>query len=265
MQSYIGIFKMEFKSELQYRAKAISGISTQLFWGILQICLYMAFMSNTSVDNFTIDQMVSYIWLGQAFFVFRFITLDNNIASQIMNGNVCYRFIRPIDIYNQWYFESLGKKASETFLRFPIVILIALILPSSFRLGGPVSFSALLLTIIGVFLSLLISITFSMFAAYLTFITLSSKGVVTIISTICALFSGSFIPLPLMPDGVQKVLSFLPFHLIGDLPFRIYIGNIGIQEGIIQLALGFVWLFILVFLGKLLIKSSLKKTIIQGG
>lgn len=65
-KSYFGIFKMEFKGELQYRAKAISGIATQFFWGLLQIYLYSAFMKSDTINGLTIAQMTSYIWLGHA-------------------------------------------------------------------------------------------------------------------------------------------------------------------------------------------------------
>ena len=40
MRAYWGLFKMTFKGELQYRAKALSGIVTQIFWGLLYIYLY---------------------------------------------------------------------------------------------------------------------------------------------------------------------------------------------------------------------------------
>ena len=73
MQSYRGLFKMTFKGELQYRAKALSGITTQFFWGLLYIYLYTAFMKGNTVNGFSISQMCSFVWLGQAFFVLRYI------------------------------------------------------------------------------------------------------------------------------------------------------------------------------------------------
>ena len=116
MSSYFGIFKMSFKGELQYRMKAISGVATQFFWGIMYVYLYTAFMKG-GVENFTISQMASYIWLGQAFFAIRFITLPKNIGQEITNGDVCYRFVRPISLYNNLYATSLGEKLSQTLLR----------------------------------------------------------------------------------------------------------------------------------------------------
>ena len=126
MKSYFGLFKMTFKSEIQYRAKALSGICTQLFWGIMYIYLYTAFMGGKVIDGFSIPQMVTYIWLGQAFFSMRFVTLPNRCAAEITNGNVCYKFVRPVDIYNQWFFEHFGQRLSATILRFLPIFVISL-------------------------------------------------------------------------------------------------------------------------------------------
>ena len=57
MRSYKGFFKMTFKGEIQYRAKAFSGIATQFFWGIMYVYLYTAFMGGSIIDGFSISQM----------------------------------------------------------------------------------------------------------------------------------------------------------------------------------------------------------------
>ncbi len=264
-KSYFGIFKMEFKGELQYRAKALSGIATQIFWGLLQIYLYTAFMDSGSVDGFTLSQMSTYIWLGQAFFAMRYIVMGKKIGKTIMNGDVCYKFVRPLNVYNQWFCEGLGQKIASTLLRFSPIIIIAIFLPANFNLTAPVSWQAFLLFLVALALGFLMSETISMFAVYLTFRTLSEKGSIGIVASISNLLAGVVIPLPILPQGVQDVLNYLPFRFISDLPFRLYIGNTSITDGLIFLAIGFAWLIGLIIISKLLIGSSLKKAEIQGG
>ena len=265
LKSYIGIFKMEFKGELQYRAKAISGIATQFFWGLLQIYLYMAFMTSDTINGLTLSQLSSYVWLGQAFFAMRFITMNKKIGKDITNGNVCYKFVRPIDMYEQSSAEGIGQKLASTLLKFAPIIIIAIFLPPNLRLYAPVNFIAFVLFVLSLILGLLMSHTISMFAIFLTFKTLSDKGSVGIVFLILNLFSGVIIFIPLFFLFLQNILNYLPFRFISDLPFRIYIGNISTHEGLIYLAIGFAWLIVLIILGKNLIKYALKKTIIQGG
>jgi len=265
MQSYRGLFKMSFKGELQYRAKAISGVTTQFFWGIMYIYLYTAFMGGDVIDGFSIQQMASFIWLGQAFFVLRYIDLPKKCATEIENGNVCYKFVRPINLYNQWYFEHLGYKISATVLRMLPIILVSSLLPTNIGLSLPVSFNAFMLFIIALIIGGLMASAVSMIEVYLTFKTQSGKGTQIMVNTLCGVLGGLYIPIPLMPVSIQNVLNYLPFRFIIDLPFRIYIGSIGLKSGLIFISISLAWLIILVGIGKLLIKQALKKTIIQGG
>lgn len=263
--SYRGLFKMTFKGELQYRAKALSGVVTQFFWGVMYVYLYTAFMTGKIIDGFTIPQMASYIWLGQSFFVLRYVDLPKGCGNEISNGNVCYKFVRPLNLYNQWYVEHLGYKLSATLLRFAPIMIIALLLPSNIGLMLPTSFLAFLLFILALMLGALMTSAISMLAVGLTFRTLSPKGTSSMVNVITAILAGGYIPLPLMPKTMQNILSYLPFRFVSDLPYRIYIGNIGLLSGLKFLAIGIAWLAVLILLGKLLIAKSTKKTVIQGG
>ena len=265
MQSYRGLFKMSFKGELQYRSKAISGVTTQFFWGIMYVYLYISFMGGNLVEGFSISQMASFVWLGQAFFVLRYIDLPKKCAKEIENGDVCYKFVRPVNLYNQWYFEHLGYKLSATLLRFLPIVLIAFLLPHNIRLSLPVSFNAFLLFLITLIIGALMTSAISMIVVYLTFKTQSAKGTQTIVNTLCGVLGGFFIPIPLMPVAIQNVLNYLPFRFIVDLPFRIYIGNIGLKSALMFSLLSLAWLIVLIIIGKLLLKQALKKTVIQGG
>ena len=265
MKSYIGLFKMSFKGETQYRSKAFSGILTQLFWGLLSIYLYTAFMRGSVIDGFSARQMATYIWLGQSMFVLRYILLPKNCAKEIENGNVCYKFVRPVDLYNQWFAEHFGYKLSATIIRCLPLTVVAFLLPKSMRLMLPTSFSAFALFIITLLLGALMTSAISMITVFLTFKTLSAKGTLTICNSVCGVLGGMYVPLVFMPQGVQNVLNYLPFRFIIDLPARIYIGNIPPMEALKLIAIALAWLIILILIGKLLISKAGKNAIIQGG
>lgn len=265
MKEYKGLFKMTFKREIQYKIKALSGVITQLFWGIMYVYLYTSFMGGDIIDGFSIYQMASYVWLGQAFFAMRYVEMPKGCAKEIESGDVCYKFTRPINLYNQWYFEHLGYKVSATLLRSPVVILIALLLPAHFGLMLPVSFPAFLLFLLTLVIGALMMSAISMLVVFLTFKTSSSKGTSSMVNTICGIFGGLFIPLPLMPDALQNVINYLPFRYIVDLPLRIYIGNISLSTSVMFIGISVIWLVALIAIGKVLIAKALKNTVIQGG
>ena len=265
MSSYFGIFKMNFKGELQYRTKAISGVVTQVFWGLMYIYLYTAFMGGKVIEGFSISQMITYVWLGQAFLVIRFLDLPKNCAKEIENGNICYKFTRPINLYNQWFAEHLGYKVSATILRSIPLLLFASIMPKSIRIMLPPSFVAFILFFVALIIGTLLTSAISMIIVYLTFKTLSSKGTVSICNTVCGILGGLYIPLVFMPQGVQNVLNYLPFRFVLDLPARIYIGNIPTSQALMFIGIALAWLVVIIAIGKLLITKAGKTAIIQGG
>ena len=265
MGSYFGIFKMNFKGELQYRAKAISGVATQIFWGLMYIYLYTAFMGGKIIEGFSIDQMKSYVWIGQAFLMIRFLDLPKNCGKEIENGNVCYKFVRPINLYNQWFAEYLGHRLSAMILRCIPLMAVAFLLPGGLGLMLPVSIEAFFLFLLALAIGTLLSTSISMIIVYLTFKTLSARGTVTICNTVCGVLGGLYIPLVFMPQGVQTVLNYLPFRYIMDLPSRIYVGNIAPTEALIFIGIAFAWLVILILIGQLLLKKAGRNAVIQGG
>ena len=67
-------------------------------------------------------------------------------------------------------------------------------------------------------LGLLTVVAFSMLVYISAFYTLSSQGIRLVVSAVGDLLMGGLIPLPFMPEGVQKVLELTPFAAMQNLP-----------------------------------------------
>lgn len=77
--------------------------------------------------------------------------------------------------------------------------------------------------------------------------------------------SGGIIPLPLMPEWFTKYLYLSPFGAMQNGPFRIYSGNIPLNNALITIMLQCFWAVILIFIGRGLMKRASKKIVVQGG
>ena len=64
---------------------------------------------------------------------------------------------------------------------------------------------------------------------------------------------------------MQFIAKLLPFQYICDLPFRIYSGNISINESISVLIGGLIWSVVMIIFGYLLSRKALKNASVQGG
>jgi ABC-2 type transport system permease protein len=266
MRPYISYFRQELLAALQYKEAAIAGMMTQFFWGFLFAFVYAAFYSHANIDNINFQQLMCYVWLGQAFFsLIAPGVRDVRILEQIRNGAVAYELCRPYDLYWWWFLKHLAKRYAACALRCIPVLVFALLIPKPYNLSLPVSMEAFVLSIISLFLGTLIVTGIGMIIQLIVFFTHHDKGIVSIINIIQGLLSGFDVPLPLLPIILITVTEFMPFRLIGDLSKRLYSGNIDLIYGLKSMLLQVVWIVLLIVIGRLVMKIAMRKVTIQGG
>ena len=279
---YLNYFKLRVICELQYRVSALAGMATQIFFGFVFIMVYIAFydgnasinvpllpiisfIAGSSVDV-TLEQMVTYLWLFQAFFALVIVRQnDNELLDMIRSGNIAYELCKPLNLYCLWFCKILSRKVIGTLLRFWPVMIVAFLLPEPFKLSLPVSFTAFILFIISLILGMIISVIIIFFIHILTFYTLKDKGASSLVIAVSELFAGGYVPIMLMPSGIQIIAYLLPFRYIGDLPFRIYNGTNGIGTSLINMGVQIFWIVILIFISYKLTNRALKRVVVQGG
>ena len=267
MRAYITYFKLKFISGLQYRQAAYAGIATQFFFGFVYIMVYIAFYKSGGKNiPMTLSEMITYIWLGQAFLsLINQFTRDQELFKLVKDGGISYELARPKNLYFMWYFKVLGTRLANVTLRVFPLILITFILPEPYNLSLPSNLLCFIVFFLSLFMGTLLVTGLTVLYPIVTLHTMSEKGIVNMVITVSDILSGLVVPIPFFPLFLQKISSVLPFQYISDLPFRIYVGNISIENGIIGIIIQFIWLIIVVLLGEILLSKSMKRVIVQGG
>lgn len=266
MKSYLSYFKLRFITNLQYRADALAGISTQIFFGLIFIMVYLAFYESGENTPMDWQSLVNYLWLQQAFYALIYpFDRENELLDMIKNGNLAYELIRPQNFYLKWYIKMISKKVVSVLLRFIPVILLGIILPEPFHLSMPISLENFIIFILALIIGLFLVTSLVLLVHLLTMFTLDERGSMTIYSVVSEIFMGSTIPLPFFPSSLRKLAEILPFRFVGDFPFRIYSGSITTTEGRYLLVGSLIWTIIIIVIGYFISKVSLKKAVIQGG
>jgi ABC-2 type transport system permease protein len=183
----------------------------------------------------------------------------------VTKGDTAYEFCRPLSTYAFWFARLLALRFSRTLLRcFPILV-VASFLPEPFRfhlppglLQGRVFLAALLLA------SLLV-VAVSMYIYLITFVTLDSVGGRILIGVGGEFLMGALIPIPFMPLPLRRVLEFLPLRYTADFPFRVYSGNIPLDQALPGLGMQCFWLGLLTAGGILGLRIVRKRILFQGG
>lgn len=267
MRAYRAVFRLRLALGLQYRTAALAGLATQFFWGLMSIMVFDAFYSHsTAVPAMSFQQVTTYIWLQQAFLTFVMLWFrDSELFSLITGGNIAYELCRPCGIYGFWYAKLLAQRLSAALLRCLPILAVALLLPGRYRLSLPANQGAALLFLVTLTLGLLVLVAISMLIYISVFYTMSPTGSLLLMGIVGEFFAGLIIPIPLMPDWVQRIAYLLPFRLSADFPYRVYSGHIPWRDALPGAGLQLAWLAVLAACGYLWLNRALKRVIIQGG
>jgi ABC-2 type transport system permease protein len=85
------------------------------------------------------------------------------------------------------------------------------------------------------------------------------------LSLLGMVLGGGYLPLQLWPDFMQGFLFIQPFAGITDIPARLYVGSMPVNEAAAAIGLQLFWTAIFITAGKLLMNRKLKSLIVQGG
>jgi ABC-2 type transport system permease protein len=258
----VAIFSARCRTLLQYRAAALAGIVTQLFWGLIRMMIFTAFYESASGPMpMDLDAVVTYVWLGQAFLLLIPFRVDGEIAEMIRSGSVGYQMLRPWGLYQHWLARALADRVMPTLLRCGPILVVATA-AGWIKWGHAQAMAAAGAALCG---ALLLSAAVTMLLNATMFWTISAEGINSIVTALMFVASGMIVPIPLMPPALRAFAYALPFHGMIDVPFRLFSGSIPLGQvwGYLGLQLG--WTLGLVLVGRLLLGLAVSRLTVQGG
>ena len=259
---YLTVFRLRALMETQYRAAALGGLVTQVFFGLVYIFLYTTLYAGSSPEM--LADTITYVWLQQMFFRMMFST-DGELTNLIMNGGIAYMLVRPVDQHRFWVCRDVGGRLVGAMMRLIPMVAIQFLLPKELRISLPdgwlsfVQFGTSLL--IGcVCLCELMSILDA-----INMKTLDKRGVSAILNLTMMTFSGNVIPLTLFPDSLQTLIRYQPFAQALDAPIRMYQSCASLPEWALNVAVQAGWILILRWVSRAMWQKRLDNMIVQGG
>jgi ABC-2 type transport system permease protein len=271
LRPYRAILSARFRMLLQYRAAALAGLWTQIFFGLVLLMIYEAFYRSTTANPpMLFAEVVSYVWLGQALLAMLPWNADAELRAMIRSGTVAYELCRPIDLYSLWYARALAWRTAPTILRaIPMCVIATVVLPAvglgEWRLASPPSTAAALAFAATLVCTLLLGCALTTLINISLLWTISGDGAVILLTTLVTFLSGMIVPIPLFPDWAQPIVLALPFAGLIDLPFRVFTGHIPPAAVLSVLQHQIVWTVALVLFGRWLLSHGIRRVVVQGG
>ncbi len=263
MKAYLAIFSAYFRTLLQYRAAALAGVATQVFWGLIRMMILEGFYrSTTAPQPMSYPEVVTYIWLGQAMILLVITRIDPDIRTMVRSGTVAYELLRPLDLYRLWFCRCLAQRTAPLFLRMAPIFVIAGLF---FGLQAPASLPSTILWLLSTAAAMALGASIATLMVISMLWTISGDGINRLLPAAIYIFSGGIVPLPLFPDFLQPLLNALPFRGMADTPFRIYMGHIPPEQALLAIAHQLAWTAAFVLIGRWVLSRGVGRLVVQGG
>jgi len=267
---YLAVLRARFLLVLQYRAAAAAGFATQAWFGVICIMVLAGFYHGAAHLPLSLAQAITYIWLGQGLLVLLPWNADPEVSEMVVSGAVAYERLRPLDTYFYWYARALAWTLARVLPRaVPMFILAGPILSlaglGAWGLKPPAGFAAGALFTVSIGLTFLLSAAMTLLINVVVVASMTSRGANSLAPAIVNLFSGLIVPLPLFPAWAHLVLFLQPFAGLADIPFRIYVGQLGGVGALAGIAVQAFWVVALMAFGRRWLNQAKDRLRVQGG
>lgn len=270
-RAYLSLFRIKLTEGVQYRAAGLAGAATSIFWALIEITVYTVFYTHgdraalAGTAALTLPQAVSYVWLGQFFFLIQPMAVEPELREKINNGDVGLELCRPLDLHAHWLARVAAGRAAPLVWRGIPILLAGMLLPAGWGLGGPSSLPGFLLMLLSAGAAFLLCAAFGTLICVLRLQVAWGDGPVYMLALAASVLSGCYLPLQLWPDFLQPFLLLQPFAGYLDIPLRVYLGTMAPADAVFGIALQLLWSGIFLLTGRLFLRKRLKSLVVQGG
>ena len=269
-RAYGSLFWIRFLEGMQYRLAAWAGGSTSAIYGIIEITVLIIFYTYGEqrdagfMSGLNMAQAVSYVWIGQVLFMLQ-MSLEPDLLEKIDRGDAAIDMCRPLDFYWHWWMRTAAGRLVPVVWRGSFVLAAGILIPAPYGLGLPASFFGFLAMVVAVLGALCLAASWCMIVYAVRMRVDWGQGPMYMLLMLASILSGSFLPLPLWPDVLQRFLLLQPFAGYLDIPARLYVGVLPPEQAWQPILLQWIWIVVLIRIGRHLIDRRMQTMIIQGG
>lgn len=252
------LWQVNWAEQWQYRANLLMYL---LYWLVSPI-IYLAVWTSIanvkgSVNGFTANDFVTYYMVLLICDQITSNIVIHTFAYKIQDGSLSGELIKPIHpLLTNGLVNNIAFKMLTIMGLIPIWIILFFLFKPDF---SGVSLSGVLLSIPAMILGFFIGYLLSAAITSLAFWTTRVYSIHEFYFAIILLFSGQFVPLPLMPKVIQDIAQFLPFQLFMYYPIQLILGKLSTEQIIQGYVMAGVWLVVSILFFNWVWRNGIKR------
>jgi ABC-2 type transport system permease protein len=249
--------------QFAYRTAVLAGLATNFFFGLLRAAVMVAlFGARTQVAGMSVQDAITYTGISQACIAFLSLFSWFEIIHSVDSGQVGADLLKPMDYFLFWGAQDLGKALVNLALRgLTIMVLYAIV----FDITVPDSLAHWIVLFLSLGLAWMISFAWRFLINLSAFWSPNSVGICRLFYALSWFMSGFFMPLRFMPDWFVRLCSLTPFPSMINTTIEVYLGLLKGPELSQALFTQAAWALGLALLGQLVLRSGVRRLVIQGG
>ena len=252
------LWQVNWAEQWQYRANLIMYLLYWLVSPIIYLAVWTSIaQSKGSVNGFTANDFVTYY---MTLLVVDQITSNiviHTFAYKVQDGSLSGELIRPIHpMLTNALVNNIAFKALTILGFIPVwIILFFLYKPDYSHL----TFTGILIAVPAMLMGFLVGFLLSAAITSLAFWTTRVYSIHEFYYAMILLFSGQFVPLPLMPKLIQDVAQYLPFQLLIYFPIQLILGKLSSAQIIQGYVVGTIWLVVAISIFTWIWRNGVKR------
>lgn len=223
MQTYLKLISKSFQRSITYRLEYYVSLLNAFMYIFIFTSVWKTVSKEhpNSLGVWNEDALVQYAIISTIVKV-SFGRNESLLTSKIKSGDIAYDLLKPYNLLLYYAADSIGVSLFQTFARsFPLLVL-------SFALLGKIPFIETINLIKFLLVYLLafgIFLCFGFMISSLAFFFTEVFSFMILYSALVAIFSGSVIPVNILPELFQKFVSYTPFPYLYFYPTAVLLGT----------------------------------------
>ena len=252
------LWLVNWAEQWQYRANLIMYLLYWLVSPVIYLAVWTSIAnSKGSVNGFTANDFITYYMVLLIADQITSNIVIHTFAYKIQDGTLSGELIRPIHpMLTNALVNNIAFKALSIMGMTPVWVVLYFLFKPDF---SGVTWQGPLLAIPAMILGFSVGFLLSATITSLAFWTTRVYSVHEFYYALILLFSGQFVPLPLMPKVIQDVAQYLPFQLFMYYPIQLILGKLSNTQIVQGFVSGGIWLAISILLFKWVWREGVKR------
>lgn len=258
LDRYKAIISAHWQRGLTYRATVLAYRAGEIIEVLVLLLMWMAIFKNQPiVQGFTVNEMVTYILIGNIFRVMTRNFIPTFMAAEIKEGKLSMYLTRPMTYFSYTMAREIGRLGLALFLSLTSQIVIVGLFHNWIIVNADIRYLGIIAIMI--VLGFLNELLLLYLVGCIAFWTDEVDGIYESIFKLQRFFAGVYFPLSFLPTILAQISFALPFAYTFFIPAQLYLKKIDLAVGIRGVIVQLVWLGILYMMVQCVWKRGLKR------